>query len=95
MLSVGLLLGEFPALHWWIIEFGIAYLLDTYISDRLVRCVHNYWPDRTPQEEQAVYLEVIRFEYWHALLFAGSNLGLGLALLVADFHWAYTIVDIH
>lgn len=93
MIVVSLMLGQFPSLTWWIIEFAIEYALDSFITDRLALWIYGRElpPDEAPpiyKEAPEVIQDIIReiaVEVWHHLLLFVASLAVGFWFLCPVF----------
>lgn len=89
MIIVSILQGRFPPLHWWIIEFAVAFVLEHYVGDFLTGLVFRFvLPDYSPPKpddslEKLVYkcAELVTPQIAHRLLFFVSSLALGFWFL--------------
>ncbi|MEZ4861936.1 MAG: hypothetical protein R3C14_11530 [Caldilineaceae bacterium] len=89
MVTVSIIIGQFPDITWWMTEFGIAYFLDSYMSNRLDRRItlsgrgSKKPPNRTPRDKgkRSKYLRNVLFSSRERIFFALAHVVITVLVL--------------
>ena len=93
MTVVALWQRQFPSLSWWLIEFSIAYVLETFLAGLLTRLMCRLFPElgEVPPSNSALkdevfppcipYVDRTSLKMWHRFAFFSASLALGFWFL--------------